>query len=185
MGLIKNLFVFIFIAACMIACQGSKKSSKDASVLEPEIVEPTDVVSSIEVIDRRQPPALVYKTVGNFDDNVPIIMDESRTEIISYPASIDIYQGNQLAKPLKLKDGYLLDNRGINQNVVFLTYTYDEYGKMKNPPSLSEMKSHIKEKYPLKELIDCGPRLHYKNEEQELNALIDAGFPGCKKIIIR
>jgi len=46
---------------------------------------------------------------------------------------------------------------------------------------LNELLKNIKEKYPLKELIYCGLRYQYKNEVKELNVLIDAGFPNCKR----
>jgi len=129
-------------------------------------------------------PAIVYKTVSDFSDNVPVIMNAERTVIVSYPAPSDIYYKGKLALPTPLKNGYWLDNRGINRNVVFLNYTYEAYSKLKGSLPMNVMLKNIKEKYPLKELIYCGSRYQYKDEVKELNALIDAGFPGCKRINI-
>jgi len=125
--------------------------------------------------------SIVYKTTDNFDDYVPVIMNVEKTRIVAYPAPTDLFYKGVLAKPTILKNGYLLDNRGITENVVFLNYTYEAYSKLKEAPALNELLKNIKEKYPLKELIYCGLRYQYKNEVKELNVLIDTGFPNCKR----
>jgi len=124
---------------------------------------------------------IIYKTTKDYSDLVPVIMDAGKTKIVSYPAPSDLFYRSELAKPTDLKNGYLLDNRGISENVVFLKYTYKTYSKFSEAPSLKEMMSNIADKYPLKEMIYCGKRIQYKDEIKELNALIDMGFPGCKK----
>ena len=131
------------------------------------------------------PKAVVYKTTEDFSDYVPVIMNEDRTEIVSYPSPSDVYYNGVLSKPTLLKDGYWLDNRGISENVVFMKYTYEEYSSFSEAPSFSEMKSNIKERFPIVEMIDCGLRTQYKNEVLELNSLIDGGFAGCKRIKVK
>jgi len=126
-------------------------------------------------------PTVVYKTTKDFSDFVPVIMNAERTKIVSYPAPTDLSLNS---KPTKLKNDYLLDNRGISENVVFLNYTYEAYINLKIAPSFVEMQKNILEKYPLKEMFLCGSRYRFKEEVNELNALIDAGFPGCKKMDI-
>ena len=124
---------------------------------------------------------IIYKTTKDFSDLVPVIMDAGRMKIVSYPAPTDLFYQSELAKPTDLKNGYLLDNRGISENVVFLKYTYENYSKLTEAPSLKELMSNIADKYPLKEMIYCGKRNQYKEEIKELNVLIEKGFPGCKK----
>ncbi len=131
------------------------------------------------------PQAVIYKTIKDYANLVPVIMNSEKTKIISYPAPTDVFYKGNLAKPTALKNGYLLDNRGVNENVVFLNYTYEEYSRLSEAPSMEEMLSRIAEKNPLKELINCGLRTQYKDEIKELNALIDDNFPGCKKAKIR
>lgn len=177
MDKINKLWV-IFIVVGLCACHTGKQASSDSNM----ILTPTDVMENRVVINKQSAPVIVYKTIADFNDYVPVIMNESRTEIVSYPAPSDLYYGAQPSKPLSLKDGYLLDNRGINENVVFLTYTYEEYSKMKEAPSLLEMKKNIKEKYPLKELIKCGNRQQWNPGSKELDKLIDDGFPGCERV---
>lgn len=173
-----NLISVIIIALSISACKGSKNSSSE----NIPIIEPRDQIETSEVINRGVPVLIIYKTVADFYNNVPVIMNDDKTEIISYPSPSDIYYDLKLAKPFRLKNGYLLDNRGINENVAFLSYTYEEYANRESAPSLSDLKNNIKEKYPLKELIRCGSRNQWNNEVEELNKLIDAGFPGCDKI---
>ena len=108
-------------------------------------------------------------------------MDKGRNTIVSYPAPSDVYYEGKLAKPTSLMNSYLLDNKGIDENVAFLKYTYEEYSQLDEAPSKSEMLANIAEKYPLTELIYCGIRSQYKDEVKELNQLINKGFPGCKK----
>lgn len=127
---------------------------------------------------------IVYKTIGDFNNLVPITMNENRTEILSYPAPTDLVVNGKVTIPTQLKNGYLLDNRGVNINTVFLKYTYEKYSKLENAPNLEEMMQNIAEKYPLSELINCGPRSQFKDEVKEINSLIDKDFPNCKKVEI-
>ena len=51
--------------------------------------------------------------------------------------------------------------------------TYEQYAALKAPPTAEELYSMIIDKYPIKELYDCGPRNAQKNSEKQLNQLID------------
>lgn len=125
--------------------------------------------------------AIVYKTVKDYSQYVPVTMNAQKTKIISCPAPSDVYYKGELAIPTKLKNGYLLDNRGINENVAFLSYTYKKYSQLKEIPSAEELMSKILDNNPLTELWNCGDRSQYKDEIKDVNTLIDTGFPGCKK----
>lgn len=127
---------------------------------------------------------VIYKTIKDFSNYVPVTMNASKTEIISYPAPSDLLFEGKTTTPTKLKNGYLLDNRGINENIAFLKYTYEDYSGMKEAPSLSEMQKNILEKYPLSSLIYCEKSLLKEITVESLNKLIDNDFEGCKKIDI-
>ena len=129
-----------------------------------------------------EPVAIVYKTTKDYSNLVPVIMNDERTKIVSYPDPLDLLTDGKLAVPTPLNQGYLLDNRGINENVVFLSYTYENYSRLKEVPAMSELISKIIDKYPLSALIYCGARSEYQNDIGKLNELIDNGFTGCKKI---
>lgn len=126
-------------------------------------------------------PAVIYKTSRDFSDNVPVIMDENRTKILSYPDPVDLTFEGKPAKPTVLNKGYLLDNRGINKNVVFLKYTYEYFSQLSTPPSLNDMMLNILEKYPLVEMYSCGLRSEYTDIVKDMNSIIENGFTNCKK----
>ncbi len=173
--MIKGTLITFTLSFLLVSCHSSKATTREAanSSMEKE----QSFVPG--------PHAIVYKTIRDFSDLVPVIMNSEKTKILSYPAPSDIFYKGKLAKPTLLKNGYLLDNRGINENVVFLNYTYEEYSKLPETPSIQDMLSRIAEKNPLSELIDCGLRSRYQDEAKELNSLIDSNFPGCKKAKIK
>lgn len=129
------------------------------------------------------PLVLVYKTRADYNHLVPVIMNDDKTRILSYPHPRDVKQGNSYAYPTQLTKGYLLDNRGIGRNVVFLTYTYKEYAALTSAPSISDLLEHIADKNPLMEMYECGRRAQYDDIEKELNDIIATGFAGCKCIV--
>lgn len=132
---------------------------------------------------KASPPALVYKTRADYFNRVPVLMNAEKNRIISYPDPTDLFYGTKPALPTRLKNGFLLDNRGIGANVAFLTYTYESYSALSKAPALNQLMNSLLDKNPLTELWDCGARSLYKNEVDELNALIDRGFPKCKALI--
>jgi hypothetical protein len=158
----KNLLLILASAIILFSCKSKQK------------IESTNTVGATQT-------AIIYKTTADFSQNVPITMNSSRTEIVSYPAPTDLYYNGKLAQPTLLKNNYLLDNRGITENVVFLKYTYKQYTQLKEAPSLTEMMQNILERYPLMEYINCGARTNTTNEIKHYNSLIDNNFDGCKK----
>lgn len=126
-------------------------------------------------------PAVVYKTKGDYIDLVPVIMNDDRTRIISWPDPSDLISQGKLMKPFKLKDGYLLDNRGINENVAFLNISYEEYSKLDSPPHIVELMLRIRDRYPLTVMYRCGLRSDYTDLVYELNVLIERGLTNCEK----
>jgi len=165
----KFKIIAVLLAVTFTSCHNTKNmkesavSDKDVSTMMPSA------------------PAVIYKTTKDFSDFVPVIMNVDRTKILSYPDPVDLTFEGKLAKPTKLNKGYLLDNRGINENVVFLKYTYEAYNKLSSPPSISEMMSNILEKYPLIEMYSCGLRNEYHDILKDMNSIVENGFKICKK----
>ncbi|MBD5164139.1 MAG: hypothetical protein HDT09_05515 [Bacteroidales bacterium] len=85
------------------------------------------------------PKALAYRTSGNYNDNVFILMDASG-KIVSYPAPSDV---NASSAPLQLANGWLLDRRGIADNAAFLDYTWQQYHNLPAAPTAAQLKDHI------------------------------------------
>jgi len=146
-----------------VACK-SKKKAKDK-----------EMENTVFVLNNTPgAKAIVYKTIKNYDKFVAIIMSQDGKEILSYPDPKDVASnGDLIALPTVLKQGYLLDNRGIGPQVAFLKISYKDFGKLMTPPSLEDMQAMILEKSPLLEMYDCGNRDSIKNLTQTLNSLIE------------
>ena len=119
------------------------------------------------------PHAIIYKTKKDYYNLVPIIMSDDKTEIISYPGIKDIYYKGKLALPTRLDKGFLLDNRGINKNVAFTKYTYQQYAELSKTPKIEELSKNIIDKNPIIEIYDCGLKNKYTNIVEELNEIIN------------
>lgn len=126
-------------------------------------------------------PTIVYKTRTNYDTLVPVILSEDRSEIVSYPHPRDLIMPpsgenptlkKQYATPVRLEDGYLLDNRGVGIYTAYLNMSYREYSTLSQPPSLEELNQRILDRDPMTELCDCGDRLAFKDIERQINKLI-------------
>jgi hypothetical protein len=125
------------------------------------------------------PHILVYKTRKDYTHRVPVGMDASKTRIVSYPHPSDLSH----TLPTPLSDGYLLDNRGIGPNVVFLTYTYEAYCKLKTAPDIKQLTDSILDKNPLIELWDFGTGYALRKDTAALNLRIRNHLEGCTPLI--
>ena len=164
----KKIIGTLILAALLFSCKSGKNISQKNNDMSVSAVEQT----------------IIYKTIRDFSQLVPVIMNDDRTQIVSYPAPTDLLYNGKPALPVQLINGYLLDNRGIGTNVAFTSYTYAEYAALKEVPSIEVLLSKIVEKYPLAEMYFCGRRDSYKNID-ELNKLINNGFPNCQKAQIK
>jgi hypothetical protein len=129
-----------------------------------------------------QAPVIVYKTVADFDHNVPVTLNETKDKIVNYPAPSDLFYEGELSLPVRLKQGYLLDRRGIGPNTAFTSYTYEEYSKLEAAPSLQELFDSIIGKEPFESVYNCGTRDAYGELVGDLNRKIKEGFPGCEEL---
>lgn len=124
-------------------------------------------------------PTVVYKTKADYSKYVPVTLSADKSQIVAYPIAKDLYYNGKLAKPTQLNDGYWLDNRGINPNSAFLDITYEDYLKNDDIMPLTEMYKHVIDKDPFTEIYNLGDRNRFKNEVDEINAIITKG--GLKK----
>lgn len=124
------------------------------------------------------PPAIVYKTNENYDQHVPVILSADKKRVVSFPAQSDIMINGKFSYPDKLEDGYLLDNRGINQHAAFLKFTYEDYYNMDNIPTAERLINYILDDDPFIEIYDAGRRGSFKNPVEEINQMIRLGKTG-------
>lgn len=165
------------ISLAMSGCRTQQKVSKESTDNASSQAAPQPNVTVLAHV-------FIYKTRKDYSNNVPVVLSDDKTRIISYPHPSDLISGDKMATPTALHRGYLLDNRGIQKNAAFLKYTYDEYTKLKEAPSLEELQNSIIDNDPLTELWDCGARATFANLQEELNKWIDQGLlkEKCKRI---
>ena len=158
--------IIIVLSVFLISCGTSNKVGKDSEI---------DFTAG--------PPTLVYKTKADYTKNVPVILSEDKSKIVSFPHMTDLKYKGEMAYPTKLENGYLLDNRGINENVAFLSLTYDEYSKLENVPTADSLYGLIIDNDPLKNMYDCGNRNQWKDPVLRLNEIIKKRkLKKCKKL---
>lgn len=171
----KRAFLFLLAIMIMAACHTEKKVSDNAA---PQSQNGGD--ASTGVTGNNQPPlsvvaspqVIVYKMRKDYSQNVPVILSDDKKTIVSYPHPRDIYTNGKLAVPTPLKDGYWLDNRGIRENVAFLSYTYEEYAALSDVPPINVLYNKIIDKDPLTEMWICAHRHAYHDIVAELNEII-------------
>lgn len=86
------------------------------------------------------PRAVIYKTSGDYADNVPVQLGPDGS-IESYPAPSDVAPGR--STPVALADGFMLDRRGISPAAAFTRYTYAEYAALPQAPSSAQLRAAI------------------------------------------
>ena len=135
----------------------------------------TETTQSAKSVSVPGPKVIIYQTVKDYSKLVPITLSDDGKSIVSYPDVKDVYYNGSLAYPTQLNKGYLLDNRGINQNVAFLNITYEAYSKLPATPAPDKLLKMVADSKPIKIMYSCGVRSIYKDIEKELNSKIDAG----------
>jgi hypothetical protein len=190
------LWIAILLSAHFYSCS-SKQSSQDSSngdtlvtvvdsndeTQSPSSAADTVVTDSIASAAEWDPgevsyvgeQAIVYKTKKDFSKNVPVKMNEDKTKIVAYPSPKDLFYKDKLAYPTQLKNGYLLDNRGVSKNSVFIDMTYDDYSKLDQAPLLSDILKLVIDKDPFLEMYSLGTRARFKDEVKEINEIIERG----------
>lgn len=128
-------------------------------------------------------PCIVYKTKADYSKNLPVILSADKSRIASFPDVSDIRRQGEQVYPTMLEGGFLLDNRGISPDVVFLSLTYDEYGSREKTPLAADLMPLILDRDPITEMYRCGNRSDYGDMVTELNKLIQSGqLSKCQRI---
>ena len=173
----KKIILFSVIILAMFGCKTQQNKGSGDTVNRVPAKPALQFVSAL-------PHVVIYKTTKDYTQNVPVTLSEDKSQIISYPHPTDLFIGEKLALPAQLHNGYLLDNRGIGKNVAFLKFTYAEYSKFREVPTLEELYKNIIDKNPLTELWDCGKKANFTDLEEQLNEWIDKNLltEKCKQI---
>jgi hypothetical protein len=158
-----NKILTIAIMIILIACANHKQTANSESMANE--------------------PFLIYKTKADYSNLVPVILNNEKTAIVSYPAPSDIFKNGELALPTPLNNGYLIDNRGIGLSVAFTSFTYAEYTALNSAPSIDQLMESIVDKDPLLELYNCKEFLNIKHDIKKANKLVKNNFKGCIRML--
>lgn len=155
----------ITLLVCLSACCGGQKAASGTAD-EAE----------------RTRPLMVYRTVQDVHDKVPVGLSADRQHITSYPQPKDLLADGKMRLPTKLVKGYWLDNKGVGLNTGFLSMTYAEYAALPQAPPIAEMEAMLLDRDPLASLCDCGTQGTMDDPVTEINALLkkDALRERCK-----
>lgn len=124
----------LLAAALLASCSSTKTVQQDDAPLPVD----APVMAPEHIVGREGsyiPRALIYRTNGDYADNVPITVNAAGDQIVSFPAPSDL----RGATPVPLADGWLLDRRGVGLNTRFTTFTYKEYSEMPSAPSIEQL----------------------------------------------
>ena len=162
--------------AAMTACQSTRENN---NVSQENIV----VQQPQKNLSMAMPNAIIYKTKADYSNLVPIMMDDTKTSVVSYPDPVDV---KSVKKPTLLENGFLLDNFGIGKNVVYTDYTFEEYAALEKVPELDEIMQHIIDKEPLVAYYVSTPEFkqtpQYRTAET-INKDIINGLKGFEAVI--
>jgi hypothetical protein len=130
-------------------------------------------------------PVIVYKTKKNYQNLVPIGLNQEKTQVVHYPHPADLKAGDSFRYPVSLENGYMLDRKGISPSVAFLKLTYAAYSEMRPSPSPAELFDMIEDSDPLTECYDCRIPLQGREDTARLNEIIRGGQLEklCKKLL--
>lgn len=183
----KKAFRFSIALLCVVvSCKSAKDQGKTTVVEKQEDIQETK--AHVEEPEKKLdfspgPPAIVYRTRGDYRRNVAVTLSADKSKIVSYPGINDVFYNGLLAYPYNLRGDYLLDNRGIDTNVAFLDLTYEDYSKLQTAPKPEELYKLIIDKSPIVEMCNCGNRQQFRNDIAELNQMIeDSTLTKCKKM---
>ncbi|MBW6491559.1 MAG: hypothetical protein K0B15_10260 [Lentimicrobium sp.] len=121
------------------------------------------------------PNVIIYKTTRDYSKHVPVTLSDDKKTLVSYPAPGDVFFNGDLAYPVKLENGFLLDRRGIGKNSAFLQWTYYEYSRLEKTPVATELLKMVLDSDPFEVIYDCGKASKFSDPEVELNAKIRTG----------
>jgi hypothetical protein len=174
---IQLLTIIAFGALVTASCSNAKKAT--ATTEDNQV----DAVTAATVQGGKKkssmvPKATIYKTNGDYNNNVPITLSADGKSVVSYPAPSDI---SSTSTPVALKDGYLLDRRGINENSAFTRYTYSEYAALQQAPSTEELLKAVIPGAKVTEIVKLPITLSQaENDMTAVNGYITSGLQGCK-----
>ena len=187
-----TLFIIMGLSLVLAGCVRQTPVDNQAPVDNQNLNQPEENIPAPAPPEINTPPGatepiVVYKTRGDYNDLVPIELSEDKTIVVSYPSIRSVYYKGSLAYPTELDNGYLLDNRGVGQDSVFLDTTYEDFIEFSEQPTVEELFEMILYNDPFTEIYECKNLIKGRdgNEVRKINDLINTGrLSECQVIYI-
>lgn len=156
------------IFACILsigltACHSTKTDITQGTspVGDTEVRSPDNDVPSI----RREPATRAFRPNGDYAANVMVTLSPDCREVISYPECNEV---DSSMAPVKLSRGYYLDRGGVGPNTVFLRWTYDEYSRLPETPTPSQIIEAVIPDSHIAEIIEIPLGMNYAKIHPEM-----------------
>lgn len=129
----------LFLLPMIMICGCSKKTTTvaESTSQQPEVVRMVDPIGSRPVSMVLK--ASAFQMTGDYSNNVAITLNNDGS-LAYFPDPSDI---TSASRPIDLGNGWWLNRQGIGPNSVFTRYTFDEYEKLPNVPTLEELKASV------------------------------------------
>lgn len=170
---------FLAFMGLMVLCGCKTSSSGTGKITTTEYAEPSPkLIKAPELPSFGGKPAIpratLYKTNGNYDQNVVANYDSQSGTFISFPAPTDVSSDSS---PLVMNGGWLLDRRGgVGATTVFLRWTYAEYHELANVPSIDELRHAIIPNARVTEMVQLNITSYAaQRDTAEVNRIIESG----------
>ncbi len=113
----------------------------------------------------REPATRAFKPGGDYAGNVMVTLSPDLREVISYPECNEV---DSSMAPVKLARGYYLDRGGVGPNTVFLRWTYDEYSRLPETPTPSQIIEAVIPDSHIAEIIEIPLGINYAKIHPEM-----------------
>ena len=137
--IMKRYFLQCFALLMAALLLGSCKTQKKQLIGTPVVVATAAPERNSKPRDYI-PKAVIYTTNGDYNNCVPVTLNDARTALVSFPDPRDLRYD---VAPLPLANGYLLDRRGVGYNTAFTRWTYAEYAQLPAVPTPDELMQNI------------------------------------------
>lgn len=124
--------LIVLSLTAMAACSSARR--------QPSLPVPDSLISESRMTGPAQTrQAMIYRTSGNYADNVPVQIRPSG-QLLSYPAPTDITEDSE---PIPLIDGWLLDRCGVSLDSRFTSYSWAVYRRLTTPPTPAQIMANL------------------------------------------
>ena len=167
------------VASCLMAAGCSH-----ADKAQPQGQQRSDDGMAVRGGVAARPRAVVYRTDRDYSGLVAVTLDATGRRIVSFPDPADLRGADP--RPLPLRDGWLLDRRGVGPRTAFLDISVSDYAALEKAPQADSLLRHVKARSPFTEMYALPLTAdEARRDTAACNRIIAGGLKGCKDLLGR